>query len=74
MIALGVDIFLVLLAIYLVLGLVFCLYFLLAGITRIDQGTQGAPWHFKLIILPGVILFWSVLITKIKRSHDKKPA
>lgn len=58
------DVFLIVLAIYLIFGVVFSFYFYLKGASKIDEGTAGTPWHFKLIIFPGVVLFWSVLLTK----------
>ena len=64
----AVDIFLTLLTAYLVLGLLFSIYFYLGGAVRIDEGTKGTPWHFKLIIFPGVVLFWSILLVKALRS------
>lgn len=60
---------LTLLALYLMAGVLFSIYFYVKGGTRLDQGMVGTPWHFKLIIFPGVVLFWSVLLIKLmKRS------
>ena len=64
-----VDIFLGALALYLLLGLLFSVYFYAKGGAQIDEGLKGTPWHFKLIIFPGVVLFWSVLLRKrMKKS------
>ena len=64
-----VDIFLGLVAVYLVVGILFSIYFYAGGGEKIDEGMKGTPWHFKLIIFPGIVLFWSVLLKKlIKRS------
>lgn len=64
MITLMVDIFLGALAFYLLLGLIFSVYFYLKGAAQIDKGTQQTPWHFKVIIFPGIVLFWSLLLAK----------
>ena len=65
-----IDILLGVMATYMVLGLVFSIYFYLKGAAKIDDGTKDAPWHFKVIIFPGVVLFWSILLLKLVRSND----
>ena len=65
---LAIDIFLVLIAAYMILGLLFSIYFYVSGAAKIDEGTKETPWHFKLIIFPGVVLFWSVLLVKLIRK------
>ncbi len=59
-----IDTLLIVALVYVVLGLLFSVYFYTRGAAKIDQGTQGTPWHFKMIIFPGVVLFWSVLFVK----------
>jgi hypothetical protein len=69
-----VTILLILVAAYLVCGLVFAIPFLLYGITKMDEGARGSQWGFRLIILPGTIVFWPVLLTKwMKTAKNKKP-
>jgi uncharacterized membrane protein YhaH (DUF805 family) len=46
------------LAVYLAAGAAFGLVFIVFGIARIDHGARGAPWTFRLLVLPGVIAFW----------------
>ena len=65
-----VDIFLWALLLYLLAGVVFSVFFYLRGAQRLDAGTKDTPWHFKLIIFPGVVLFWIVLFTKLVRNND----
>jgi len=68
MIAQLTDILLGAMALYLLLGLIFSFYFYLKAGARIDEGTSGTPWHFKVIIFPGVVLFWSILFIKLIRK------
>lgn len=68
MIQIIIDFFLGSLALYLLFGMVFSVYFYVKGGQQLDEGVKGTPWHFKLIIFPGVVLFWSVLIGKIIRK------
>ena len=63
-----IDIVLGAMALYLAIGLLFSIYFYAGGAAKMDEGAKGTPWHFKLIIFPGVVLFWSVLILKLKKK------
>jgi len=63
-----IDIFLDSLAAYLIIGVFFSIYFFTKSGEQIDKGVKGTSWHFKLIILPGLILFWSVLLWKLLRK------
>ena len=63
-----VDIVLFSMAVYLVIGLLFSIYFYTRAGVKIDEGMKDTPWHFKLLIFPGVVLFWSVLILKLKKQ------
>ena len=61
------------LAVYLAGGLLFAIPFLLRGITVVDEGAHGATIGFRIIIIPGVIVFWPVLLRKwIRASHAQK--
>lgn len=51
-------------AVYVVAGFVFAIAFVTRGVTRIDEAAQGSGWGFRVIIFPGTILFWPVLLRK----------
>jgi hypothetical protein len=34
------------------------------GLNKIDDGAHGSTIGFKIIIIPGVIVFWPVLLSK----------
>jgi len=51
--------------IYLIIGVGFTIYFLLEWVEKIDESAKGTDWKFKLIIAPGCILLWPVLLKKI---------
>lgn len=63
-----VNIFLV----YLALGLVFALAFSFRGVNQVDEGAVGASIWFRLLLLPGTIAFWPVLLRKWIRQGWKK--
>ena len=49
---------------YLIIGLLFSIPFLLRWIGKVDESAVDTSWTFKLIILPGCIVFWPVLLRK----------
>ena len=72
-------------AVYLLAGSLFAVFFLTKGIGKIDTAAHGAGWGFRLIILPGTIVLWPVLLKKClparsggikykKISHDETVA
>ena len=58
------NIILVIIAIYLACGFVFAIPFVIRGADKIDEGTHGATWSFRVIILPASIVFWPLLLKK----------
>ena len=67
-----IQVVLIIVLIYLVLGLLFVIPFLVKGLTKVDEGAHGGTIGFKIIIIPGVIVFWPVLLSKWMRSIKKK--
>jgi len=59
---------LLLVALYLAAGLVFAIFFVTRGVTRIDEGAVGSKWGFRLIIIPGTMVFWPLLLKKWLRA------
>ena len=47
--------------IYLGAGLLFALPFVARGVNAIDPLARTAPWSFRLLIVPGVTLWWPLL-------------
>ena len=61
---------------YLAVGLLFLIPFLIKGVTVIDEGAHGSGIGFRIMIIPGTIIFWPVLTKKwlqaVKmKNHDK---
>jgi len=50
--------------IYLLFGLAFALAFVIKGADKIDEGAKGATIGFKIIIIPGTMVFWPLLLAK----------
>ena len=70
-----VESILILVLIYLLLGVLFVIPFLIKGLRKVDEGAHGGSIGFKIIIIPGVIVFWPVLlrkwISKINRREQE---
>ena len=52
------------LALYVTLGTIFGVIFVLRGAGRVDPSAIGAPWGFRLLILPGSIALWPLLLRR----------
>jgi hypothetical protein len=50
--------------VYLALGFLFMIPFIIKGANKIDEGAHGGSIGFRIIIIPGVIVFWIVLLRK----------
>jgi hypothetical protein len=59
-----VSILLTIAGIYLLLGLVFAIPFVVKGAQKIDHGANGGSIGFRIIIIPGTMVFWPFLLKK----------
>lgn len=70
-----VETLLRIIAVYLVCGLLFAIPFIVKGVTVIDETAKGGSIGFRIIIIPGVIVFWPFLLKKWinakSASHDE---
>ena len=70
-----VEIILLIAACYLALGFLFAIAFIIKGVHAIDEGAHGSSIGFYIIIIPGVIVFWPVLLKKwIQIKGSRKAA
>lgn len=53
---------------YLSVGLLFGLWFIFKGIYKIDSGANGTSIGFRLLIFPGAIILWPVLLRKYLKA------
>lgn len=45
-------------------GFVFALIFVTVLAARMDHGTDGASFWFRLIVIPGIVLLWPYLLLR----------
>ena len=68
-----IKIILVAAVIYLVFGLLFAILFVWKGAEKIDEGAHGGSIGFRIIIIPGTMVFWPLLLIKwLKASKQVK--
>lgn len=70
-----ITIILIIIAVYLIAGVLFAIPFVIKGVTRIDEGAHDSGWGFRIIIIPGTVIFWPLLMKKWlnaskTRTHD----
>jgi uncharacterized membrane protein HdeD (DUF308 family) len=53
---------------YLVIGFLFGLWFAFKGVQKIDTGMNEAKWNLRLLILPGSIALWPIMLRKYLKS------
>jgi len=51
--------------IYLLVGFLFGVFFILIGANWLDPAVKGSGWKFRLLILPGSIILWPFLVYKL---------
>ncbi|HEX5221391.1 MAG TPA: hypothetical protein VFZ59_17635 [Verrucomicrobiae bacterium] len=56
--------FLIVLASYLACGLVFAVLFSFIGVKKIDPHAAHGSWGFRLLIIPGAMALWPLLLRR----------
>jgi hypothetical protein len=56
--------FLIALGVYLAGGLVFAIFFAWHGVKQIDRHAASGPLGFRLLIIPGAMAFWPLLLNR----------
>jgi hypothetical protein len=60
----AVELFVTILEAYAATGLLFACAFLTVGIRQVDRASRGSGVGFRLIILPGVVALWPVMLKR----------
>ena len=58
--------------IYLAIGFLFALYFVIFGVTKLDNTAKGTSFGFRFLIFFGAIPFWILLAWRLLKS-EKRP-
>ena len=62
-----IAVILAILGAYLVLGFLFAVPFAFKGAKRMDPSAAEGTWGFKLLIIPGSMVFWPLLMRRWAR-------
>lgn len=68
-----INLILWIVALYLCCGFVFALVFIFKGARVVDEGAHDSSIGFKIIIIPGTMVFWPVLLKKWIRASKNQP-
>jgi Na+-driven multidrug efflux pump len=63
-----------LLGLYLLLGILFAVPFVIRGVGKIDPNAREGSRGFRILITPGVIALWPLLLRRIIRGLHEPPA
>ena len=67
-----VEIFVYLFLVYLLVGLIFGIWFAFKGAQKVDTGMDGAKLGMRLLLIPGSMGLWPVLLRKyFSRNRSK---
>ena len=64
---------LVFLGAYLACGLLFALPFAFLGVGRIDPHASHGSWGFRLLIIPGALALWPILLRRWAKGIHEPP-
>jgi len=65
---------LTLIGIYLACGFLFAVPFVLLGVKKIDPHATQGSWGFRLLIFPGTLAFWPLLLHRWMKGIHEPPA
>jgi hypothetical protein len=61
------------LGVYLGLGLLFAMGFVATGVGRLDPGAKGSGIGFRILLIPGSMAFWPLLLWRWLRGGNLSP-
>ena len=59
------------LGVYAALGAVFAVFFLWKWVGRLDRAAANATWGFRVLVLPGIVLFWPLFLERLLRARSR---
>ena len=59
--------------VYLAIGLAFALLFVTRWVGRVDPSARAGSWGFRLLVIPGSVLLWPLLVSRLLRGSTEPP-
>jgi hypothetical protein len=66
--------FLIAFGVYLACGLAFAIPFVCVGVNNIDSHAAHGSWGFRILLLPGSMAFWPLLLYRWVKGVTEPPA
>ena len=57
---------------YAAAGAVFAILFLWRWVGRLDPAAAHATWGFRLLVFPGVVMFWPLFVSRLVRPRARR--
>ena len=67
------EVLLIAAGIYLLVGLIFAIRFVLTGVGKIDSHAMHGSWGFRVLIIPGTMFFWPLLARRWSKGVNEPP-
>ncbi len=65
-----VSILLITAGVYLLIGIIFYFPFIRKGVHTFDDGVKAAPLFMKILIFPGTVALWPILLKKWRKGGE----
>ena len=59
--------------IYVAVGVLFAVYFVVKGAGKVDEVAREGTWGFRVLIFPGVAALWPLLASRLLRGVAQPP-
>lgn len=56
---------------YAAAGAVFAVLFLWRWVGRLDPAAAHATWGFRVLVFPGVVIFWPLFVSRLVRPRAR---
>ncbi|MDJ0841512.1 MAG: hypothetical protein QNK37_33705 [Acidobacteriota bacterium] len=60
-------------ALYLLAGFIFALFFVRTGVGRVDPLAKEGSRGFRILIFPGVAALWPLMLRRLRQGTDEAP-
>ena len=58
-----INVFITIMAVYLLLGVTCALFLFIKGLVKIDSSADGTSVFFKILVFPGICVFWPLFLS-----------
>ncbi|MEO9887583.1 MAG: hypothetical protein ABJR05_16885 [Balneola sp.] len=59
---------------YLVIGLIASIFISFRGVKKLDSASKDGTMGFKLLIIPGLCVFWPLFVLRLNKGLQEPPS